>query len=141
MVVAAVSDQAVGSAAVADRSRRARRDAVKEWDQLGDVVAVAARDREGERDPAPVDEDKRCARCRSPRLRLREKALSIAISTTPVDHPGSAVLARVLVPASLRRAPSSSQNPNTSHETPGTTKTGVTKTVANDPRTSTAASQ
>src|SRR5687767_3237974 len=57
VVVAAVSDQAVGSAAwPTDRAAHGG-DAVKEWDQLGDVVAVAARDREGERDPAPVDEE------------------------------------------------------------------------------------
>ena len=34
-----------------------RRDAVEQRDQLGDVVAVAARDRVGERDPAGVDEE------------------------------------------------------------------------------------
>ncbi len=33
------------------------RDTVDERDQLGDVVAVAARDREGERDPARVDQE------------------------------------------------------------------------------------
>jgi len=34
-----------------------RRDAIDERDQLGDVVAVAARERPGERDPRRVDEE------------------------------------------------------------------------------------
>ena len=34
-----------------------RRDAIDERDQLGDVVAVAARERPGERDPGRVDEE------------------------------------------------------------------------------------
>jgi len=34
-----------------------RRDAIDERDQLGDVVAVAARERPGERDPRRIDEE------------------------------------------------------------------------------------
>jgi len=34
-----------------------RRDTLDQWDQLGDVVAVAARDRPGERDSGRVDQE------------------------------------------------------------------------------------
>ena len=56
VVVAAVGDHAVGAATRPSRSSRDGRHRLQERDQLGDVVAVAARDREGERDPARVDE-------------------------------------------------------------------------------------
>jgi len=56
VVVAAVGDHAVGAATRPSRPSRDRRHRLQERDQLGDVVAVAARDREGERDPARVDE-------------------------------------------------------------------------------------
>jgi hypothetical protein len=57
VVVAAVGDHRLGSpprpaAAACDRG-----DCVEQRDQLGDVVAVAARDRAGERDPGRVDEE------------------------------------------------------------------------------------
>jgi hypothetical protein len=56
VVVAAVADHAVGSAAWPARSSAHRRHRVEQRDQLGDVVAVAAGDRPGERDPAGVYE-------------------------------------------------------------------------------------
>ena len=55
VVVAAVCGYAVGpSPRPADRSAY-RRHRVEQRDQLGDVVAVAACDRPGERDPGRVD--------------------------------------------------------------------------------------
>jgi hypothetical protein len=57
VVVAAVCDQAVGTAPRSPAPSAHRRDGVQERDQLGDVVAVAAGDREGERDPGRVDEE------------------------------------------------------------------------------------
>jgi len=57
MVVAAVGDQAVGSSARPSNGAADGGDAVQERDQLGDVVAVAARDREGERSSGRVDEE------------------------------------------------------------------------------------
>ena len=56
VVVAAVGDHAVGAATRPSRPSRDRRHRLQERDQLGDVVAVAACDREGERDPGRVDE-------------------------------------------------------------------------------------
>jgi hypothetical protein len=55
-VVAAVGDELVGTAAGAADDPPNRRDGVDERDQLGDVVAVAAGEREGERDAALVDD-------------------------------------------------------------------------------------
>ena len=57
VVVAAVGDQAHWSAAWSTGCATYGRNAVEERDQLGDVVAVAACDREGEWDPARVDEE------------------------------------------------------------------------------------
>jgi len=57
VVVAAVCDDGVGAFARPSNAAVNRRDAVEQRDQLGDVVAVAARDSPGERDPAGVDED------------------------------------------------------------------------------------
>jgi len=57
VVVAAVGDHRVGSPPRSATQTRDRRDRVEQRDQLGDVVAVAARDREGERDPRRVDEE------------------------------------------------------------------------------------
>lgn len=57
VVVAAVGDHRVGSSPRPAGQTSDRRDRVEQWDQLGDVVAVAARDREGERDPRRVDEE------------------------------------------------------------------------------------
>jgi hypothetical protein len=57
VVVAAVGDQAVGpSPRPPDRAADGGH-TVEERDQLGDVVAVAAGEREGERDPGRVDEE------------------------------------------------------------------------------------
>jgi hypothetical protein len=56
VVVAPVGDHAVGTATRRARPAGHRRHCLQERDQLGDVVAVAARDRAGERDPARVDE-------------------------------------------------------------------------------------
>ena len=57
VVVAAVSDHALGPAARPPGKARDRRHRVDERDQLGDVVAVAACERPGEREPAPVYEE------------------------------------------------------------------------------------
>jgi hypothetical protein len=57
VVVAAVGRHTIGSSArTADLAAHGR-DTVDERDQLGDVVAVATRDREGERDPGRVDQE------------------------------------------------------------------------------------
>jgi hypothetical protein len=56
VVVAAVGDQQLGSAARAPDTALHRRHAVEQLQQLGDVIAVAARERPGERDPAAVYE-------------------------------------------------------------------------------------
>ena len=57
VVVAAVGGDAVGpSPRPADLAAH-RRDAIDKRDQLGDVVAVAARERPGEREPARVDQE------------------------------------------------------------------------------------
>ena len=57
VVVAAIGDHAVGSAARPATSSPHRRHRVQERDQLGDVVAVAARDGEGERETGRVDQE------------------------------------------------------------------------------------
>lgn len=57
VVVAAVGDDAVGSLAGPADGAAHGRHLVGQRDQLGDVVAVAARDREGERDPCGVDQE------------------------------------------------------------------------------------
>ena len=56
VVVAAVGGDPVGSAARSADASAHRWDAFNERDQLGDVVAVAAGERPGERDPGRVDE-------------------------------------------------------------------------------------
>jgi hypothetical protein len=56
VVVAAVSAHPVGAAAGTAHLATNRRDAVDERDQLGDVVAVPARDRPGERDTGAIDQ-------------------------------------------------------------------------------------
>jgi hypothetical protein len=55
-VVAAVGDQRVGAQAGAPDLAGDRADAVDERQQLGDVVAVAARQLDGQRDPGAVDD-------------------------------------------------------------------------------------
>ena len=57
IVIATVGDKACGpSARPADLAAHGRH-TVEQRDQLGDVVAVAARNRPGERDPCPVDQE------------------------------------------------------------------------------------
>lgn len=56
VVVAAIGDDTAGSLARPPDLAAHRRYPVDQWDQLGDVVAVAAGDRPGERDPTCVDE-------------------------------------------------------------------------------------
>jgi hypothetical protein len=57
VVVAAVADDPVGSAAGPADEPGDRRYALEQRDQLGDVVAVSARKRVGKRDPRGVDEE------------------------------------------------------------------------------------
>ena len=57
VVVASVGDDLVGSAARTTGGAFDRRHPVEQRDQLSDVVAVAAGDREGERDPGRVDQE------------------------------------------------------------------------------------
>ena len=57
VVVAAVSADPFGAAAGPAAAAAHRRHRVDQWDQLGDVVAVAACDRPGERDPRCVDQE------------------------------------------------------------------------------------
>src|SRR5262245_47307154 len=57
VVVAAIGDQAIGTAARSTDGARDCGHRVEERDQLGDVVAVAAGERERERDTAAVDEE------------------------------------------------------------------------------------
>jgi len=57
VVVAAVGDQAVWPPARSTTDAGDRWHRVEKRNQLRDVVAVAARDREGERDPRLVDEE------------------------------------------------------------------------------------
>lgn len=57
VVVASVGADSFGTAAGPAAAAAHRRNRVEEWDQLGDVVAVAARDRPGERDPRCVDQE------------------------------------------------------------------------------------
>lgn len=57
VVVAAVGGQALRATARAADLAAYGRHPVKQRDQLGDVVAVAARNRPGERDPCRVDQE------------------------------------------------------------------------------------
>ena len=57
VVIAAVGANPFGTAARATAAAAHWRHRVNERDQLGDVVAVAARDRPGERDPRCVDQE------------------------------------------------------------------------------------
>jgi len=56
VVVAAVAGDAVGAPSRPADLAAHRRHAIDERDQLGAVVAVTARERPGERDPAALDE-------------------------------------------------------------------------------------
>jgi len=56
-VVAAVGGQAVGATARPAHLAAHGRHTVEQRDQLGDVVAIAARNSPGERDPGRVDEE------------------------------------------------------------------------------------
>jgi len=57
VVVAAVGSETVGAPPGPADLAAHRRDAIDQRDQLGDVVAVPARDRPGKRDPAAVDKE------------------------------------------------------------------------------------
>ena len=57
MVVAAISDERRGATTRPADDTAHGRHALEQWDQLGDVIAVAARERPGERDPARIDEE------------------------------------------------------------------------------------
>jgi hypothetical protein len=57
VVVAAVGGQTIGASPRPADLAAHRWHPLDQRDQLGDVVAVAARDRPGERDPAGVDEE------------------------------------------------------------------------------------
>ena len=57
VVVAAVGDDLSGPAARTADGTAHRRHRVEQRDQLRDVVAIAARDRVGERNPAGVDQE------------------------------------------------------------------------------------
>ena len=57
VVVAAVAEHPFGAAAWPADAAADRRDAVEQLGQLGDVVAVAAGERPGERNPAAFDEE------------------------------------------------------------------------------------
>ena len=57
VVVTAIGGQPLGPPARPADPARHGRDGVDERDQLGDVVAVAARERPGERDPARLDQE------------------------------------------------------------------------------------
>jgi len=57
VVVAAIGAEPVGTTARTADASGDSRNRVEERDQLGDIVAVAARDRPGERDPCPVDQE------------------------------------------------------------------------------------
>ena len=56
VVIAAVGDQGAGSASWPADAAADGRHAVEQFEQLGDVVAVAAGERPGERDPAALYE-------------------------------------------------------------------------------------
>jgi hypothetical protein len=57
VVVAAISGNPVGPPAWTADTAAHRRDRIDQRDQLGDVVAVAARERPGERDPGRIDQE------------------------------------------------------------------------------------
>jgi hypothetical protein len=57
VVVRAVGCDAVWPSTRTTDPATYRRDAINERDQLGDVVAVATRERPGERDPRRIDEE------------------------------------------------------------------------------------
>jgi hypothetical protein len=57
VVVAAVGDHALGATTRSSWPARDGRHVVEQRDQLGDVVAIAARDGPGEREPRAVDEE------------------------------------------------------------------------------------
>ncbi len=64
MVVAAVGDDAIGALAGPPGLAADRADAVNQGKKLGDVVAVAAGQRDGERNAAAVD-DEDASMCRA----------------------------------------------------------------------------
>lgn len=56
VVVAAVSNQLLGALPGTTRLSGDRADLLDEWDQLGDVVAVAAGQADGKRDAVAIDD-------------------------------------------------------------------------------------
>jgi hypothetical protein len=72
VVVAAVGDEAVGAPSGPTDAAAYRRYPVEQREQLGDVVAVAARERPGRRQPAAVYEE-----------------MLLAAAATPVDRAGT----------------------------------------------------
>jgi hypothetical protein len=72
VVVAAVGDHAVGPSPGPPGATANRRHAVEQFEQLGDVVAVAAGERPGERDAAAVYEQ-----------------MLLAAAAAPVDRAGT----------------------------------------------------
>ena len=71
VVVAAIGDQLVGAATRPARQAGDGRHPVEQRDQLRNVVAVAARQRVGERDPARVDQEMVLRACAAPVDRAR----------------------------------------------------------------------
>jgi hypothetical protein len=57
VVVGAIGGDAIWSSTRSADATANRRNAIDERDQLGDVVAIAARECPGERDPSGVDEE------------------------------------------------------------------------------------
>jgi hypothetical protein len=76
VVVAAVGDEAVGSSSRPADPPAHVRHPIEQREQLGDVVAVAARERPGQRDAAPVYEE-----------------MLLAAAAAPVDRAGACLRA------------------------------------------------
>jgi hypothetical protein len=117
VVVASIADDFPGPAPWSSDQPGDRRHPLEQGDQLGDVVAVAARERVGERDPARIDEEVVLRACPAPvhRARARRGAPFFACrwleSTTARDHS--------IAPAARRRVSRSackvSQTPTRCH--------------------------
>ena len=105
VVVAAVADHDLGSAAWPADEPRDGRHALEQRDQLSDVVAVATGQRVGERDPARVDEEMVLGARAAPVDRARARfgapffACTWLESTIALDHSSS--------PAARKRGSSS----------------------------------
>jgi hypothetical protein len=107
VVVSAVAGDPVGTPTRPPDLAAHRRDAVDERDQLGAVVAVAAGERPGERDPAALDQEVLLGAVSGSINRARARrgaplfACTWLASTTALDHSIS--------PAARKRASSSSR--------------------------------